>query len=46
MHGQVDLECHALMDAMIQFRRHVNPDLVDVTLSAAACTPAKQRKPS
>ena len=45
MHGQVDLECHALMDAMIQFRLHVNPDLVDVTLSAAACTPAKQRKP-
>ena len=43
-HGQVDLECYAL-DVMIQICRHDNPELVDVTLSTAACTPAKQRKP-
>ena len=40
-----DPEFYALWHAVTQFRRHIPDDLVDLTLSQAAVTPARKRKP-
>ena len=44
-HPTADPEFYALLNTVLQFRRNVAPELMDLTLAAAAVTTARKRKP-
>ena len=44
-HPTADPEYYALFSTVLLFRRNITPELMDLTLSAAAILPARKRKP-